>query len=95
MSLTAQEVIAVMEKAKELGLKQVKVDGFEASFEDIKNEVPVTIVPDAKLEEIFKEASALDQVSDDEILYYATPYYDQLQAEKEAKKQRLSEEVKE
>lgn len=33
-------------------------------------------------EEILKPMSPLDELSDDEIRYYATPYYDQLQAEK-------------
>lgn len=42
-------------------------------------------VPESKAEDIVKPLSVLDQMSDDEILYWSTPYYDELQAKKERK----------
>jgi hypothetical protein len=49
-------------------------------------------VPELKPEEIVKPLSPLDDFSDEEILYYATPYYDELQRKKEMHKEKLKQE---
>lgn len=49
-------------------------------------------VKDSKPEELVKPMSVLDELTDKEILFYATPYFDEIQAEKEAHKQKLEEE---
>lgn len=62
--------------------------------------VPLTLptgtsVPDVKAEEIFKPLSPLDDMTPEEILYYATPQYDVIQAEKQAHKDKLAGEQNE
>lgn len=47
-------------------------------------------VPDMKADQIVSPLSVLDQFTDEEILYYATPYFDELQARKEAQRQKLN-----
>lgn len=42
-----------------------------------------------ELQEIFKGESVLDMMTEEEILYYATPAYDEIQAEKEARASKL------
>jgi hypothetical protein len=49
-------------------------------------------VPDAKAEDLIKPLNPLDDLTPEEILYYAVPHYDQIQAEKEAHKKKLEDE---
>lgn len=96
MALTGIEILQVMEKAKELGLKHVKMDGFEASFDDLKQEVPTHIVQNPEPvtdESSFKHGSILDEITEDEVKYWSTPYYDEIQAQKELHKKQLEEEA--
>ena len=96
MALSAREIVEVMQRAKELGLKHVKMDGFEAFFEDLKRDVPTQIVPHAEPvtdESAFKHMSILDEITEDEVRYWSTPYYDELQAQKELHKKQLEEEA--
>jgi hypothetical protein len=41
-----------------------------------------------ELEEAFKNLSIFDELSEDEILYYATPYFDELMAQKEERRKK-------
>lgn len=96
MALTKDEIIEVLTKAKELGLTHIKLEGLECDFRTNIGQItsPQTIshfVPEMKSEEIVTPLSTLDDVSDEELLYYATPYYDELQSRKEAHKQALKE----
>lgn len=50
-----------------------------------------TPVPELRPQDIVVPSSPFDDLSDEEILYYATPYFDELQARKEAQKQKLNE----
>jgi hypothetical protein len=81
MSLTADDIIKVMKAAKEMGL--------------IDSEKSVIPSFEPKAEDIVAPLSLFDQVSEDEILYWSSPYYDELQAQKEEKQQRLQDEVRE
>ena len=78
MALTADDIIKIMEKAKELGL----IDS--SPKPEPKQEVD--------LEKIYIGPAALDEPDEEMIKYWATPYYDVLMAEREAKKQKLNEE---
>jgi hypothetical protein len=95
MSLSADEMIKVMEKAKELGVNELKVEGMSLSFAEamrsagFKSSEPV---PELKAEEIVKPLSAFDDLTEEEIMYYATPRYDEIQAEKAAHQEKLKEE---
>lgn len=49
-------------------------------------------VAEMKAEDIVKSMSAFDEIGDDEIMYWSTPYYDQIQARKNAHREKLEEE---
>lgn len=96
MALTAKQMIELMKTAKELGLHTFKAEGLEFStvpqtvVQEVKPKVSEP-VPDLKAEDIVKELSPLDGMSEDEILYFATPYYEELQAKKEAQMNRTED----
>jgi hypothetical protein len=51
----------------------------------MQNEDQITgEVPDLKPEELISPLSVFEEYTDEEILYWATPYFDELQAKKEA-----------
>lgn len=50
---------------------------------DIITVAPGGAVPDVKSEEIVTPVSPFDDLTDEEIIYFSTPYYDELQAKKE------------
>lgn len=88
-----QKLKEALEFAKENGLPSIEVDGVKITVpkEEIKLEVP-----ELKTEEIVKFPNPLDEMSEDEITFYATPYYDELQAKKQKKleQQTLEEQVR-
>jgi hypothetical protein len=95
MSFTAAEVKELMDKAKELGLSHIKVEGFEASLTAPKAEpapAPTVELSDDEIKALVSQPSPFDDLSEEEILYFATPYFDELQAQKEARAQELKEE---
>jgi hypothetical protein len=95
------EIIKLMEKAKELGIESFENGPLKFKFPQVP---PVIIGTTPPLREILapdentiKEAlKALgpgpEAMTSEEIQYYATPYYDQLQAEKKAREEALKEE---
>lgn len=96
MSLTASEIKELMEKAKELGLSHIKVDGFEAQLSPL-NQAKLDVAPmveltDKEIEALVTQPSPFDDLTDEEIFYYATPYYEELQAKKQAHAEKLKEE---
>ena len=98
MSLTAAELIQVMEKAKELGLTSFKSGDLELTLAQQVQQIPQvsapkTEVPELKPEEIINPLSVLDDMDEDEIKYWATPYYDEIQAKKEAQRQLAKEQI--
>lgn len=92
MSLTATEIVFLMKQAKELGLTTIKVDGFEAQLATPMPIKQPEVMTDIDDKDLVVPSSPFDDLSDEEILYFATPYYDELQAKKEAQAQKLKEE---
>ena len=97
MSLTADDLIKLMEKAKELGITQIKAEGTEISFA-----APEPPKPEAREfepmteKELRRPLEFYDEVlSDSELLQYlAVPYFDELWAKKQATKAQREEEDK-
>lgn len=94
MSLSASEIIQVMEKAKELGVTQLEVEGVKITI-GVGAIAPGTVistsppnrepVPEMKAEEIVAPTSQWTEAQENELeLYWATPYYDELLAKFEA-----------
>lgn len=73
----------IIEEAKELGIESVEFEGVKYTLG--KNEIPRnSYVPEVKAEEIMTPMPIFEELTDDEIKYWATPYYDELQAKKAA-----------
>lgn len=77
MELTGAEVLQILDKAHALGVKHLKLNGIEADFAQKKE----ASEPDLKPFPIQQP-----EYTDEEVLFWSTPYYDELQAQKMARK---------
>ena len=85
MALSANDIMELMIQAKEMGLTSIKVDGFEATLSQGPQEKQVIgKQADMTKEEIMTTLQVFDDLSDDQILYWSTPYYDELESLKQA-----------
>lgn len=85
--MTKEERLELIKEAKELGLKAIEIEGVRFELGEAKpvnNAIPLT---EEQAKAMFTDSMVLDEMSDDEILYYSTPYYDQLQHEKKLKEE--------
>jgi hypothetical protein len=99
MNLTTEDIFKLLDKCKEVRLEYFKLDTLQIQFPPIPASIKAPVaefqpqpIPEKLAEELVKPMSVLDEMSSEEILYYATPYYDELQAQKEAHAQKLAEE---
>ena len=95
---TLEEVIRIIESAKLAGLASLELDCLKIKFAKhaahMKPKPEMNrIVPDVKAEELVKSHAFLDDLTAEEILYYATPHFDEIQADKEHKKQLMTDEA--
>lgn len=103
--LTLDEVETLIQKAQILGVSSFEFKGLKVRFKtdpvrsperkaafQAQSQAPTQAPTDLKSEELIKPLSILDEMSEEEILFYATPYYDELQAKKEAHQNHLDEE---
>lgn len=86
--MTIEEIMKIMSHAKDLGVN-IKVDGIEVLTRGEEKPVNHSPVPELKAEDIIKPISILDDITEDEILYYSSPYYDEMMAQKEAHKEAI------
>lgn len=92
--MTIEEVKALLELAKANGALEVTIEGTTFTLSQTKpitdsgvasthlNAQPQQHVPDQTAEELVKPLSMFDEPSEEEVLYYATPYYDVLMTQK-------------
>lgn len=88
--MTSDEIIRVMERAAELGVTELQFKGVKLKMA-YKSEVQkpkvmaddATELSDKELAELFKPA--IEEMTPEEILYYATPHFDELQAQKQVR----------
>ena len=76
-----EELLQIFETAKELGMTKITIDGAEYQLDIIAK--PTGPVPEMSAEEIVNPLSVLDEMDEDEIKYWSSPYYDELMANKE------------
>lgn len=92
MEMTAKDVLEILEKAKDLGIVHLKMNGIEADYAPrVSPKHGSETVPEVKFEEIVAPASPFDNLSEQEILYYAVPYGLELEAERLAQIERAKE----
>lgn len=83
---TIEEIETILSHFKNLGLKSVTIDGITYEFKDLEKIVN-PYVPELKPEEIVKPLSPFDELTEEEILYWATPYGKELEARKKAQQE--------
>lgn len=84
----------ILQEAKEAGAVEVTVNGItyklnlETSFH--------SAVSEEKAEDLMSPLSVLEEYTDEEILYYSTPFFDELQARKTARsdQQKIDDQLK-
>lgn len=88
--MTKRERVKLIQEAQELGLKSITIEDitYELGIVPKKN----TIVPDLDAKDIVNPISFLDELSEDEVLYWSSPYYDDLQEQKLKRAQQLKDE---
>ena len=80
------KALEMLIKMKEFGITDLDLQEFKAKFQ---REEPV-LNADELLNKLYP-----NELTEEELMYYATPYFDQLQAEKELMKQNIKDEVRE
>lgn len=81
--------LELIKEAKELGLKSIKIDGVEYELGEYRPKLEPQPLTEEQAKAMFADTKILDEMSDDDILYYSTPYWDQLQHEKKTKEEQL------
>lgn len=92
MAFTKDEMIEILTKAKEMGMNSIRVDGIEANFGPAlppEETPPSNVIQDPA--ELLKILQEKQEYTDEEVLFYATPYFDELQAQKELRAKQIKE----
>lgn len=80
MALTKEDLLEIVGALKEVLRPEPVV---------LKNDTIVS--PD----DVYRASNPLDEMSDEEIQYYATPYYDELQEKKRSYEEAIKSEIRE
>lgn len=79
-------------EAREAGVECLEINGAKYYLKTDKKALMAASVEEMKPEDIVKPMSILDEYTDEEIQYFATPFFDELMAKKEAQtKQKLED----
>lgn len=79
---TKEEIFELIKHVKGMGLESVEVDGMVFKIGNKCVPAPLPFVPEMRSEEIVKPMSVLDEYTEEEVLYWATPFFDELQTRK-------------
>lgn len=86
-----RERIELIEEAKAMGLKSITIEGIVYEFgEPVKGG---GYVADTKAEDLIKPLSVFEEMTDEEILYWSTPYGLELEAKRKRMEERKREEL--
>lgn len=92
MSLTAAEILQILEKAKEIGVSNIEVEGFKAQIPSTQQATPpAEVVEDFKPEEAMAPLDPWSDLSEEEITYWATPHGAELEQRKKDAQDRALE----
>jgi hypothetical protein len=81
------EIKAYIQLCREQGLTKMEVDGV---MFHIAPQTQITHRPNEELkgEDLISPLSAFDEPDEDEVLYYSSPYYEEIQYQRELQKKR-------
>jgi len=82
--MITEEMRQKIKELREMGATSIVIDGLTIGFPANTNNTAME-VPEVSAEDLVRPPSALDEITDEEILYWSTPYYDELQAMKREK----------
>lgn len=89
--MTKEDRIQLIEEARILGMKTVTIDGVVYEFEKEVLKPNKPELSSKEIEDLMKALNPLSEYTDQELLYYSTPFFDELQLRKEHQK-KLKEE---
>lgn len=89
--MTPKQQMNLIKQAKDLGLASIKIGDVEIVFSKDRTEQKTHAVPDLEAKDILVPPSPFDDITEEEILYFATPFYDELQAIKNKKQEAIKE----
>lgn len=89
--MTKQERLEIINDAKEMGLTSVTIDGVKYEWSVTSRAYGPVLDTDAS--DLIKEMSPFDGLSEEDILYWSSPYYDQIQADKDLKAKHAKEQI--
>ncbi len=80
--MTKKKRLELINEAKEMGATSITLDGirYEWPLETVKT--VKAEVQEVKADELIKPISVFDQMTDEEILFWAVPHYDTIQEQK-------------
>lgn len=77
-----EEIKTILKNARECGCPTVIIDGVKYELAAAEEAPKPKDVPEVDPEDLVKPISVLDDLTNEELLYWATPYFDQLQEQK-------------
>lgn len=81
----------ILNEAREAGASEVTISGITYKINPLSVVTPVSAVPEMKAEELVNPLSILDEFTEEEIIYYSSPYFHELQAQKEVQEKQKQE----
>ncbi len=87
--MTKAELIA---EARELGCKSITLDGIVYEIGPAPKEIQEPLT-DEQAKELVKNISVFDEMTEEEVLFYATPYFDTIQENKKKHEEHIKNEA--
>ena len=89
--MTAKKVKELLEIAKLMGVSETVIDGNKYTFK--QDDVPKAVnrVPDVEAKDLVAPLSTFDEPSEEDVLYWSSSYYDELQAQKAEQSKQIKE----
>jgi hypothetical protein len=84
--MTPKRKAKLIAEARELGISEMVIEGVTYKLGHTPKPVEMT---EADLKNAVKFQSPLDDLSDDEVLYYHSSYFDELQEQKQLRKEQI------
>lgn len=87
--MTPKQIIKLIKEARDMGLPEIRIGDIYVRFDKVSEAAQG--VPELKAEDIVKPLGAFDDLTTEEQLFYATPYFDELQHQKALRMQQLKD----
>lgn len=91
--MDAEEIKKLIALARESGCAEIIIEGVKYVLGHPILGGPKEPVLDAKSEDLIKPLSSFEEIDEEEVLYWSSPYYDQYMADKEKKSKRSRKDI--